>query len=93
VRIPKNWVPIIAGDILKNLVSKKLVEPLVPQDELLRLTHDIILGELMAEDRVVDEVRELLKSYEGQIEKTGMDYKKLFDLTKHKLIKERNIVT
>jgi hypothetical protein len=92
VRIPKTWVPIIAGDILKNLVSKRLIEPLVPQDELMRLTQGIILDELMAEDRVVDEVREFLKSYEGEIEKNQMDYKKLFDLTKQKFLKERNIV-
>jgi len=85
-------VPIIAGDILKNLVSKRLIEPLVPQDELMRLTQGIILDELMAEDRVVDEVREFLKSYEGEIEKNQMDYKKLFDLTKQKFLKERNIV-
>lgn len=85
-------MPIIAGDILKNLVSKRLIEPLVPQDELMRLTQGIILDELMAEDRVVDEVREFLKSYEGEIEKNQMDYKKLFDLTKQKFLKERNIV-
>ena len=85
-------MPIIAGDILKNLAAKRLIEPLVPHDELLRLTHDIILDELMAEDRVVEEVRQLLKSYEGEIEKNRMDYKKLFDLTKHRLLKERNIV-
>jgi hypothetical protein len=93
VRIPKTWVPIIAGVIVRNLAAKKLIESLVPQDELLRLIHDIMLDELMAEDRVVDEVRELLKSYEGEIEKNRMDYKKLFDLTKQRLIKERNIVT
>jgi hypothetical protein len=46
----------------------------------------------MAEDKVNEEVRELLKSYEPEIEKGRMDYKKLFDMTKNKLIRERNIV-
>ena len=39
-----------------------------------------------------DEVRELLKTYTSEIEQGRLDYRKLFDLTKQKLVRERNIV-
>ena len=45
----------------------------------------------MTEDRLNAEVRELLKKYEPEIEKGRLDFKKLFDMTKQKLIKERNL--
>ena len=39
-----------------------------------------------------DEVRLLLKKHESEIERGRMDYRSLFELTKKKLVKERNLV-
>jgi len=46
----------------------------------------------MVEDRLSDEVRLLLKQHEAEIERGRMDYRALFELTKKKLVKERNLV-
>ncbi len=46
----------------------------------------------MVEDRLNQEVREMLKQFDADIEKGRLDYRRLFDLTKKKLIKERNII-
>ncbi len=92
MRIPKSWLPIITNNILESLLSKGLIETKVSKEELFHQTEEIILEELTVEDRLNDEVREILKSHEGEIEKKNLDYKRLFDMTKHKLIKERNIV-
>jgi hypothetical protein len=51
-----------------------------------------MLEELTVEDRLNEEVREMLKKFEPEIEKGRLDYRKLFDLTKQKLVKERNLV-
>ncbi len=55
-------------------------------------TEEIITEELMVEDRLNDEVREILKKHSEDIERGRMDYRKLFDLTKQKLVRERNLV-
>ncbi len=55
-------------------------------------TEEIITEELMVEDRLNDEVREILKKHAEDIERGRMDYRKLFDLTKQKLVRERNLV-
>ena len=92
MRIPKSWVPILAKRIVENLSQKMMVSPTVPMDKLIAKTEEIITEELMVEDRLHDEVRELLKKHAADIEKGRMDYRKLFDLTKHRLVKERNLV-
>ncbi len=92
MRIPKTWVPILAKRIAESLVSRNLVKPAVPMDKFVAQTEAILLDELMVEDRLNDEVRELLKKHESEIEKGRMDYRKVFDLTKQKLVRERNLV-
>jgi hypothetical protein len=92
MRVPKSWVPILAKKIVDNLNEKKMVGPAIPMDKLITKTEEIITEELMVEDRLHDEVRELLKKHAADIEKGRMDYRKLFDLTKHRLVKERNLV-
>ena len=92
MRIPKTWVPLLAKKIVDNILSKKLVKPIVPQERLLSETEELIMGELSVEDRLNEEVREILKNHASEIEKGRMDYRRLFELTKQKLVKERNLV-
>jgi len=92
MRIPKSWVPIIAKKIIDNLIARELVTPKIPLDKLLEVAERLMMEELMVEDRLSDEVRELLKKHESEIERGRMDYRSLFELTKKKLVKERNIV-
>jgi hypothetical protein len=92
MRIPKTWVPLIAKKIVDDLISKELVTPKVPAGELLAETERLVMEELMVEDRVNDEVREILKKYTGEIEKGRLDYRKMFDLTKKKIVEERGLI-
>lgn len=92
MRIPKSWVPYIAENIIENLLKKDLIEPLVSKEELVSEAEKLILDELMVEDRLNEEVREILRKYEVEIEKGKLDYRKLFEMTKQKLVKQRNLV-
>ncbi len=92
MRIPKSWVPAISSHIVDNLLNKGLVESLVDVKVLKEETEKLVTDELMVEDRLNEEVRNLLKKYGDEIEKGRLDFRKLFDMTKQKLVKERNIV-
>jgi len=92
MRVPKTWVPFLAKKVVDNITVKNLVKPAVPLEKLLTETGQIILEELTIEDRLNEEVREILKSHSAEIEKGRMDYRRLFELTKQKLVKERNLV-
>lgn len=92
MRIPKSWIPYITNTIIENLLKKDMIEITVSKEQLIEEAQKLILDELMVEDRLNEEVRELLKKYEAEIEKGKLDYRKLFELTKQKLVKQRNLV-
>lgn len=92
MRVPRAWVTIMAKEVAAALTTKGLVVPLIAGEDFLLRLEEIILNELMAEDRLNEEVRQLLKSYETEIERGRLDYRDLFEMTKRKLLKERNIV-
>jgi uncharacterized protein len=92
MRIPKSWVPALAKKITDNLINKGLVESLVPVETLIAETERLLLEELMVEDRLNDEVRQILKKFEPEIEKGRLDYRRLFDMTKQKIVRERNVI-
>ncbi len=92
MRIPKSWVPVMTKRIIDNLTSKGLIEVTVSESELQAEAERLLMDELMVEDRLHEEVRQLLKKYESEIEKGRLDYKRLFDMTKQKLVREKNLV-
>jgi hypothetical protein len=92
MRIPKSWIPILAKRIVDSIISKELVKPTISIEKLYAETETLIYDELSVEDRLNEEVRELLKKYSLEIEKGHLDYRKLFELTKQKLVKERNLI-
>jgi len=92
MRIPKTWVPLMAKKIVDNIISNGLIHSTVPIEKLLSETEELIMHELTIEDRLNAEVREILKKHSLEIQQGRLDYRKLFDLTKQKLVKERNII-
>ena len=92
MRIPKSWVPLLAKHLAENLVAKELIVVTVPIEKFIEKTEEVIMDELMVEDRLNDEVRQILQKHAGDIEKGRMDYRRLFELTKQKIVRERNLV-
>lgn len=92
MRIPREWVTVIAEEIVAELLRNKLIECAGSKHNLSETMGALMLDELMVEDRLNDEVRELLKQHEAEIAKGRMDFRRLFDLTKQKLVRERNII-
>jgi hypothetical protein len=82
----------LAKKIADNLVKKDLVESLVPIATLIAETERLLLEELTVEDRLNEEVRQILKKFEPEIEKGRLDYRRLFDMTKQKIVRERNVI-
>ncbi len=92
MRIPKSWIPVLAKEISHELLSKDFLELNMTEEHFKALLEELILEEMMVEDTLNEEVREMLKKFDSEIEKGNMDYRRLFELTKKKLVKDRNIV-
>ncbi|GAB4414955.1 MAG: DUF507 family protein [Thermodesulfovibrionales bacterium] len=92
MRIPKSWVHLITKKIIDDLLKKGLIESKVSVEELASEAERLIMDELMVEDRVNEEVREILKKYASEIEKGRLNYRKMFELTKKKIVEERGLI-
>ena len=92
MRIPRTWVPLIAKRVVDDLIAKDLVTPKVSTEVLMAEAERLIMEELIIEDKINDEVREILKKYTGEIERGRLDYRKVFDLTKKKIVQERGVI-
>ena len=92
MRIPKEWVAIISKEIFEGLLKNQLIELKESKERAIEVLEELMIDELMVEDRLNDEVRGILKQYETEIAKGRMDFRVIFDLTKKKLVRERNII-
>lgn len=92
MRLSKELIKHIANAVALNLETKKMVEYEVPRDQIVSKISDVITADLQAEDQLNKDVEKLLSAHEAEIAKGNMDYRKVFELTKQKLAKERGIV-
>ena len=92
MRIPKGFIPVLAKEIIDELLRKDQIELKSSRAQVLALVEELILEELMVEDRLNQEVREMLKQYDAEIEKGRLDFRRLFDMTKKTIVNDRNII-
>ena len=88
--LSRAFIAYLARQLTKRLVAG----PLEAGDEnLLReAVDDVIVEELSVEDRINDEVRELLGQYADYMRREGVSYQDMFKRTKRMLLAERKIV-
>jgi hypothetical protein len=88
--LPKELVTYLSRQIIKQLT------PLTVETSDLNAAADavanIILEELMVEDRLNDEVREILSQYSEYMRREGVSYQEMFRKIKNTLIAQRKVV-
>lgn len=91
MRLNKNQIEHMAFIIVRNLFK----EEKIIADSKNDLTADIsnlITEEFLKEDKLDQEVREILNQHMEKIRKENIEYQTMFRMIKTKLAKERNIV-
>jgi len=80
-------------------LSRQLVKKLTPQiietshpDTVTELISGIITEELTIEDRLNDEVRDLLSQYSDYMRREGVSYQEMFRRIKNTLIAQRKVI-
>lgn len=92
MRLPKEMIKHIADEIAANLESKGLAGYEVPRAAIAGKIAEVITANMLEEDRLNKDVEKLLSAHEAEIARGQMDYRKVFELTKQKLAKERGMV-
>ena len=92
MRLTKKFVEKISKKIIDSLVKKDLIIWEGNRDKLESIINDIIIDDLMVEDHLNDEVKQLLDSRTEEYERSMMDYGRVFQLVKSKLARERGLI-
>src|SRR6516162_9812998 len=82
-----------------NYISRQLVKNLTPgiietphPDVVAEKVGEVITEELAVEDRLNDEVRDLLSQYSEYMRREGVSYQEMFRRIKNTLISQRKVV-
>jgi hypothetical protein len=92
MKLSKERVNHMAASLVARLQSEGYLEVQGPGQKLVETLDRAIMDELLVEDRLNAEIRNLMKAYEAEIEKGHVDYQKMFTMIKNKLVRERGLI-
>jgi hypothetical protein len=92
MRLTKELILHISSAIANNLEAKEMVRYEILKTAITENINDVITKNMLEEDKLNKDVEKLLSVHEAEIAKGNMDYRKVFELTKQKLAKDRGFV-
>jgi len=88
--LAREFVTYLSRQVVRKL-SPGFIETPAPQ-RVAELVESVITEELQTEDRLNDEVRDILEQYEDYMRKEGVSYQDMFRKIKNTLVSQRKIV-
>ncbi|HET6466591.1 MAG TPA: DUF507 family protein [Nitrospiria bacterium] len=92
MRLKKERITALAQTLVDQLTEQQAIRLGASKAETISSLEQIITEELMIEDRLDAEVRQILETYRVQIERGQVDERKIFLMIKKQLAKERGII-
>ena len=92
MRLKKEFIEKLTQKIVKSLLDKDLIIWEDTPEKLEIIIKGLIVEDLMVEDHLNDEVKQLLESRTEDYERSMMDYGRVFQLVKSKLARERGLI-
>lgn len=91
MRLSKNEIDFLAFEIVKVLLKENKITTL-DRESLVESIAKILTDDFSQEDKLDEEVREILNRYSEEIRKGNIEYQTIFRMIKQKLARERKIV-
>lgn len=92
MKLKKEIVDYLAKRIVEHLVTIEAIEFECDTISVQELVGGAISGDLMIEDDLNDEVKNILSQQEEQIDENNINYRKMFQMVKMKLARERGLI-
>jgi len=92
MRIQKELIDRIAKKVIAALIEGDYLIWEDRPDKLETVVHDVITEDLLIEDQLNEEVRLLIESRTKDYERDMMDYGRVFQMVKSKLVRERGLI-
>jgi len=91
MRLTEHEIEYLSRRIIKTLVAERKLE-LEDEVPVIEGVARAITHEMMEEDRLNEEVREVLVQHAYEMERSNITYNEMFKMVKRKLAKEKGIV-
>jgi hypothetical protein len=91
MRLPRKMVEDMAVQIVQDLIARDCISH-PDRDRLTQSVQQVILDELMIEDKIEEEVRLILSEHTDEIQRANVQYHEMFRRVKAKLQRERNLI-
>jgi hypothetical protein len=87
----RDYVGHMASEVVKRLIEGNQIESKAPEAVTQRVRQRM-MEELTVEDRLNDEVREILIQHQDEMRRTGVSYQEMYKKVKAQLARDRKLV-
>ena len=92
MRLRRKIIEYAAQTVTDRLLEEEMLglegSPAELKTEIARL----ITEDLLVEDRLNEEVKDLLRAHQNEIDRGDVDYSRMFNMVKRKLVQERGLI-
>jgi len=89
----RDYVGHMASEVVKKLTDGKLVEIREKDlDAVIARVRQRMMEEITVEERVNEEVRNILVQYQDEMRRTGVSYQEMFKKVKGQLARDRKLI-
>ena len=89
--LSRDYVGYMAKEIVKRLVASKMIETKSAAN-LTEQVRKVMADEVTVEDRINEEVRDILAKHSDQMRTMGVSYQEMYKKVKGQLARERKLI-
>jgi hypothetical protein len=89
--LSRDYVGYMAKEIVKRLVASQMIE-VKNAENTTQQVRQVMAEEVTIEDRLNEEVREILAKYSEEMRSTGVSYQEMYKKVKGQLARERKLI-
>lgn len=89
--LSRDYVGHMAKEVVKRLLAGKMIET-KNAEALTQQIRQVMADEISIEDRLNEEVREILSRYSEEMRRTGVEYQEMYKKVKGQLARERKLI-
>jgi hypothetical protein len=92
VRLRQEEIDYISWKILRGLKEDEVIDIMGEEEPVVERLRHALSENLAAEDQLNREVDDILRGHLKEIQRDSVDYRRMFQMVKTKLARERNLV-
>jgi hypothetical protein len=89
--LQREFVGYMAKEVVKRLIAGEMIETKTP-DVIAQYVRKAMADELGVEDRLNEEVREILNQHSDEMRRTGVSYQDMYKKVKGELARQRKLI-